>query len=144
MTATGYISDTEEIVKAFWSLFLHDGSAAFKLSERSPLLPAMSAKDLPGGRTQILNVCRIRRIDRHPVEIDENSTLVSILDTDNLLHRNGHLVDPNNSEDDRAADSESDIAQDNGMEDPERSEQWDMSTKPNVPGLNQPIRQSNS
>jgi hypothetical protein len=56
MTDVGYISDTEEIVKASWSLFQHDGAAAFKLSEKSPLPPALFAKDLPGGRTQILNV----------------------------------------------------------------------------------------
>jgi len=48
MTAVGYILDTEEIVKASWSLFQHDGAATFKLSERSPLPPALSAKDLPG------------------------------------------------------------------------------------------------
>jgi len=30
MTTIGYISDTEEIVKASWSLFQHDGAAAFK------------------------------------------------------------------------------------------------------------------
>jgi len=40
MTAVGYISDTEEIVKASWSRFQHDGAAEFKLSERSPLPPA--------------------------------------------------------------------------------------------------------
>jgi len=40
MTAVGYISDTEEIVKASWSLFQHDGAAAFKLSVRSPVPPA--------------------------------------------------------------------------------------------------------
>jgi len=56
MTAVGYISDTEEIVKASWSLFQHDGAAAFKSSERLSLPPALSAKDLPAGRTQILNV----------------------------------------------------------------------------------------
>jgi len=86
MTAVGYISDTEEIVKASWSLFQHDGAAAFKLSERSPLPPAVSAKDLPGGRTQILNVCRIRRINSHPVESDEDSTPESISDTDDWLN----------------------------------------------------------
>jgi hypothetical protein len=57
MTAVGYISHTEESVKASWSLFQHDGAAALKLSERSPLPPALSAKQIPGGRTQILNVC---------------------------------------------------------------------------------------
>jgi hypothetical protein len=49
MTAVGYISDTEEIVKASWSLFQHDGAAAFKLSERSSLPPPLSEKNLPGG-----------------------------------------------------------------------------------------------
>jgi hypothetical protein len=53
MTAIGYILDTEEIVEVSWSLFEHEGAAVFKLSERSPLPPALSAKDLPGGRTQI-------------------------------------------------------------------------------------------
>jgi len=48
MTAIEYISDTEDIVKAPWSLFQHDGVAAFKLSERSPLPPALSANELPG------------------------------------------------------------------------------------------------
>jgi len=51
MTAIGFISDTEVIVKACWSNFQHDGAAAFKLSERLPLPQGMSAKDLPGGRT---------------------------------------------------------------------------------------------
>jgi len=49
MTAIGYISVTEEIVKASWSNFQHDGAAAFTLSERSPLPPTLSAKYFPGG-----------------------------------------------------------------------------------------------
>jgi len=56
MTAIGYILHTEEIFKASWSLYQHDGAAAFQLSEGSPLPPALSAKNLPGGRTQKLNV----------------------------------------------------------------------------------------
>jgi len=56
LTAVGYISDMEIIIQASWSLFLHDGAAAFKLSERSPLPTALSSKDLPGGRTQRSNV----------------------------------------------------------------------------------------
>jgi hypothetical protein len=55
-TAVGYFSDTKEIFTASRSLFQHDGAAAFKLSERSPLPPALSGKNLPGGRTQTLNV----------------------------------------------------------------------------------------
>jgi hypothetical protein len=48
MTAMGYISDTEEIVNASRSLFQHDSAAVFKLPERSPFPPAVSAKELPG------------------------------------------------------------------------------------------------
>jgi hypothetical protein len=47
MTAVGYISDTEEIVNAFWLLSHQDGLAAFKLSDKSPVPPALSPKDLP-------------------------------------------------------------------------------------------------
>jgi len=44
MTAIEYISDMEESVKASWTNFQHDGAAAFKPSERSPLPTALSAK----------------------------------------------------------------------------------------------------
>jgi len=81
-TTIGYISDMAEIVKASWSLFQHDGAAASKLAERSPLAGAFSAKGFPGGRNQILNVSRIWRINRHPVDRDENSVPESIVDTD--------------------------------------------------------------
>jgi len=125
----------EEIVKASWSLFQHDGAAAFKLSERSPLPPALSAKDLPGGPTQILNVCRIRRINCHPVKSDGDSAPESISDTDDWLNWNGHLDNPNDSQEDCAAEDDSDIEHRNCIEDPECPERHDVSTSPNVPGL---------
>jgi len=142
MTAVGYISDTEAIVKASWSLLQHDGAAAFKLSERSPLPPALSAKDLPGGRTQILNVRWIRRIHRHPVQSDEDSAPKSLSNTDDWLNWNGDLDNSNDSEDDCAADDESDIEQYNGIEDSECPEQQDVSATPYVPGLVRPTRKS--
>jgi len=142
MTAVGYLSDTEEIVNASWSLFHHDGAAAFKLSERSPLPPPLSAKDLPGGRTQILNVHRIRRINRHPVESDEDCAPESISVTEDWLNRNGELDNPNDSEDDCAADVESDMNQDDSIEDPESQEQQDVSAAPNVPKLIRPTQKS--
>jgi len=82
ITAVGYISATEEIVKASWSLFQHDGAAAFKLSGGSPLPPALSGKDLPGGRTQNLNVRQIRRINRPAVGSDEDRAPESIAHSD--------------------------------------------------------------
>jgi len=142
MTAVGYISDTDESVKASWSLFQHDGAAAFKLSERSPLPPASSAKDLPGGRTEILNVRQIRRINRHPVESDNDSAPESISDTDDWLNWNGDLDNPNDSEDECAADDESDIGPNNGIEDPECPEQHHVSAALTVPGLVWPTRKS--
>jgi len=140
MTAVGYISDTEEIIKASWSLFQHDGAAAFKLSETSPLPPALSAKDIPGGRTQILNVRRIRRINHHPVESDTDSAPGSIPDTDDWLNWNGDLDNPNDSKLDCAADNESVIEPNTGNQDQESPEQQDVSAAPNVPGLVRPTR----
>jgi len=73
ITAVGYISDTEDSIRASWSNFQHEGAAALKLSERSSLPPGLSAKELAGGQTQVLNVRRIRLIDCHSAESDDNS-----------------------------------------------------------------------
>ena len=83
MTAIAYISDMEEIVEASWSHFQHDGAAAYELSERSPLPPAQSWKDVPWAQTQIFNVRQIRRINHYPVEIDAHSAPHNISDTEN-------------------------------------------------------------
>jgi len=91
MTALGFISDTEEIVNPSWSDFQHDGVAAFKLSEWSPLLPALSANDLPGEWTHALNVHRIKNIHHHPAESHEKSAPQSISNTENWLNRNGNF-----------------------------------------------------
>jgi len=138
MSTMGYISDTKEIVKASWSLFQHDGAATFKLSERSPLRTALSAKDLLRGRTQILNVHRIQRINGHPVESDDDSTPESFSDTADLMNWNGDLNNPNDSEDDCTVDNECHIDPKNGIADPECPEQKDVSVAPNVPGFVRP------
>jgi len=142
MTAVGYILDTEESVYASWSLFQHDGAAAFKFSERSTLPSPLSAKDLPGVRAQILHVRRIRRISCYPVESDDDSAPESISYTDDWLNWNGDVDNPNHSEDDSAADDESDIGPNNGIEDQECTEQQDVSAAPNVPGLVRPTWKS--
>jgi len=142
MTTGGYILHTEEIVKASWSRFQHDGAPAFKLSERSPLPPAFSAKELPGGRTQMLIFCRIRRINCHPVESDEDSATDSISDANEWLNRNRDLDTPNDSEEDCAADDESDIEHNNCIEDQDHPEQQDVSATPNLPGFVRPTRKS--
>jgi len=82
MPAVEYISDTEEIVKTSCSLSQYHGAIAFKLSERSPLPQALSAKDLPVGRTRIWNGHSIRRIICHAVESEEDSAPESISDID--------------------------------------------------------------
>jgi len=133
MTAVGYISDMEEIVKSSWSHFQHDGAAAFKLSERSPLPPALSAKDLPGGPTQILDVRRIRRINCPPVASDEDRAPESISDTEDWLNWNGDLDNPNDSEEDHAADDDSDIEHNNCIVDPECPQQQDMAPRQMCP-----------
>jgi hypothetical protein len=117
------------------SVFQHDGVAVFKLSESSPLPPALSTKDLPGGRTQISNVRRICKINRHPVERDDASAPESNSDTDDCLNWNRDLDNPNDSEDDCTAGDESDIGPNNGIEDPQSPEQQGVSAVPLVLGI---------
>jgi hypothetical protein len=139
MTAVGHISPTEEIIKASWANFHHDGAAALKLSEKSPVLPALSANDLPGGRSQVLNISRIRRIDWRPAETDQDSAPDSISGTKNWLNWNEDLDNPNDSEDDWETDDESDMEQDNSSENSDTPEVQNVSATPNVPGLIRPI-----
>jgi hypothetical protein len=59
----------------------------------------------------------------------------SILETKDQLSWNGDLNNPNDSEDDCAANIDSDTWQHNAIEDPEFPEQPNVSIAPNVPGL---------
>jgi len=99
MTPVGYISNTEKILKASWSNFQHDGVAAFKFSQKSPVPPALSEKNCPGGQTQVFNSGQIKGIDRHSVETDEDSSPKSISDIKNWLNGNGDFDNPNDSDD---------------------------------------------
>jgi len=138
MAAIGYISNIEEIIKAWWTIFQHDGAAEFKLSERSPLPPALSPEDLLGGQTQIFNARQIRRNVHHPVESDEDSAPESLSDTEIFLNYNRGVDDPNHCEDDRAVEVESDIVRGNGLVDPGCPEQSDVRATPIIPGLIRP------
>ena len=135
MASGAYSSDMKEIVQASRSLFQHDGAAAFKLSERSPLPPALY---LPERRTQILNVHQDRRLNRHPVQSDEDCAPECISHIYNWLNLNGDLANPNDSEDNCSADDEADIEQGNGIEDPEYPWLWDVSVATNVTGFTRP------
>jgi len=71
--------------------------------------PALSAKHCPGGRTEIFNVCRIRRINCHPVESGVDSAPECSLDTEHWRNCNGDLDNPNDSEDDCMSDIQSEM-----------------------------------
>jgi len=135
MTVIGYVLDTEEIINAFWTIFELHGAAAFKLSERSPLPPLLSAKDLLGGQTQILNVRRIKQMCRHPAGSDDDSPPEVISDTENWLNWNGDLDNPNVGEEDWEADDESNLEQDNSIKDSVSPAQRNVSAAPIVSGL---------
>jgi hypothetical protein len=66
------------------------------------------------------------------VESDEDSAPECISDTDDWLNWNGDLHNPSDSEDDCTADIESDMEQDNGINDPESSGQRDASAAPTM------------
>jgi len=82
----------------------------------------------------------MRRNDCHQSEIDEDSTPQSIADTEHWLNWNGDLDDPIESEDDWEADDESEVKLDNSIDDPESTEQGNLSAAPNVPGLIPPTQ----
>jgi len=63
-------------------------------------------------------------------------------DTDDCFDWYGDLDNPNDSEENCAADVEFDIEQDNSGVDPECPEQQDVNAAPNVPGLIRPTRKS--
>jgi len=140
--AIGYFSDTEMIIKAASLKFQHNGAAAFKLSERSPLQPALSAKNVPGGQTKVLNVCRMRRIERHPSEGDGDCTPDGIANTGISLDWNCDEVDPNESEDDCVGDNQSGIELCSVIESSESPEHSMVSVALNVGGLIRPTRKS--
>jgi len=142
MTAVWYISDSKEIIKGSWSNFQHDGEAAFKLSERSQLPATLSAMDLTGGRTQVLNVCRIGRIDHYSAKCDDDSAAESISDTENWLDCNVDLDDPNASDDTWEKNNKSDIKLDNDIDGPDSLGHWDDSAAPNVHWLIRPTLRS--
>jgi len=81
MTAIGYISDTEEIVKYPGHSFNMMVRLYLNCQNDHTCHHLCLQMNLPGGRTQILNVRRIRRINRHQVESDEDSAPAGISDT---------------------------------------------------------------
>jgi hypothetical protein len=68
--------------------------------------------------------------------------LLTLSDTDDALNWNGNLDNPNDSEEDCAADDESDIEYNNSIDKPECPQQPGLSAAPNVPRLFRPIWKS--
>jgi len=89
--------------------------------------PALSAKDLPGGRNQVLNERRIKNIDLHPAASGEDGAPESISDTEYWLDWNWELDHPNDSEDNWERNNESEIVPDKGIDHLETPEQRDVS-----------------
>ena len=90
----------------------------------------------------MLHVHWIQRINRHPVESEEDSAPESVSDTEDWLNLNGDLDNPTDSEDDCRADFQSDIEQDKNIEYPGSREQRDVSAAWNVPALIRPTQKS--
>jgi len=97
---------------------------------------------LPSACIRTLTVRQIRRINRHPVETDENSARECISDTEDGLNWNVDLDNPIDSEGNCMEDVEWDIEQRTSSEDPEFPEQRDVSAAPNVHGLIRPTWKS--
>jgi len=126
MAALQYILAMKDILQASWSYFQHDGVAPCILSERSPLPPALSAKNLAGEQTPVSKLGKFKYINRHPAKRNDDSASDSISNTENWLDWNGELDNPNVSEDDCEGDNEFEIVSDDGINDPECQDQRNM------------------
>jgi len=62
--------------------------------------PSSSAKDLPAGGTQILNIRLIKQIDGHPAVSNDDISPESISDTENWHYWNRDLDNSYESQDD--------------------------------------------
>jgi hypothetical protein len=112
--------------------------AAFKFSERSSLLPPLLAKELPAVSTQIINVRRIRRTNCDPVASEKECTPDRISNTDDCVNCNPDYDIADETIYECAVDSESDMEQDNSIEDPESPEQRIVNGATIVPRLIRP------
>lgn len=70
----------------------------------------------------VINVLRIETIDRHPAQSDEASAPNSLSDTENWLKSNGDSDNPKEIQDNLEAENESDIEEENSINDPESPE----------------------
>jgi len=104
------------------------------------LPPDLTAKELPGGQTQILTVRQVRTICHHPVQCGMDSRPEILSDTENSLNWNRHLQNPNCSIGDCVADIESEIVQDNQRKHTKCAELQDVSATPNVAELTRPTQ----
>jgi hypothetical protein len=77
----------------------------------------VSAHDLAGRQTWVLNVHQIAKIDFDPVESDEDSAPETIWDTEGWLNCNGDFHNPNQKVDNCKAEVELYMEPDHGMED---------------------------
>jgi hypothetical protein len=77
-----------------------------------------------------------------PYEVVKLPTIGGISDTDDWLNWNGDMDNPNDSEEDCAADDDCDIEYNNCIEEPECPEQQDVCASPTAPGLVRPTRKS--
>lgn len=109
--------------------------AEFELREKSPLPAAFAPPDHPGGQTQVFNVRRIKRINHHLAESEEQCPPDSISDTENWRNWNGDLVNLNVDEVNRVAKIESHSQLDHVIEGPEIPEHRDISAAPHFPRL---------
>jgi len=72
----------------------------------------------------------------------DSSAPVSMLDNEYGHNRNDDLANPNESEDNWVPDVETYMDPDNGLEDPESTQQWHLNTTAHVPGLMHPTWRS--
>jgi hypothetical protein len=141
MATIRYNSNMEQLVNASCSLLQHDGEASSQLLEYSPVPPALSAPDQPGGCTRRLKAGRFKEINCHGVKSYEDCLAEIDLDTGSWLEWNGDSDNPTDSKDDWVANNTSDMELYTGWEVSETQGTRNLCAAPLVPTLISPICQ---
>jgi len=117
----------------------HHGIAACNWSEQSPLPPQLGTKELTGWGRLVFNIRQIKRFNSHQCTSEQDSVPEWLMDMEHSLDLNWDWDNPNSSDNDWKAGTESNTVLVNVFNIPEFIEKREVNAVPNVPGLIWPI-----
>ena len=143
MTALGYISDTEECGERISTDLADDGEVAFRSYVECAPPKTLPLSSLINGKTKVLKLHRIRRVDRLSTQTDDESAPEDATEAEEWLNWNGDVeeaVEDQTTNDLADEESEDDLIMCVRTKEPQVRSVIDAA--PNVLGVVRPTRKS--